>query len=216
MNAIKELEREQLRTDVPELAPGDTVRVSVKVVEGSRERIQVFEGTVMRMRGGGLNRAITVRRIASGVGVEMRGPVDENVGPTRVDAARFECLPHPGKTLAKTEGEVELGIGAAAGESQCGPDLCGGGIPAQLGFVDELSAFHVVGDRCHRGVDLRLVVGGHALVRTQHDDPVMTRDPIDVDRGEEPGECWAGFHPIETRRDPFHMVEHVFDDIGRV
>ena len=70
MNAIKELEREQLRTDVPEIAPGDTVRVSVKVVEGTRERIQVFEGTVMRMRGGGLNKAITVRRIASGVGVE--------------------------------------------------------------------------------------------------------------------------------------------------
>jgi large subunit ribosomal protein L19 len=70
MNAIKELEREQLRDDVPEIAPGDTVRVAVKVVEGSRERIQVFEGTVMRMRGGGLNRAITVRRIASGVGVE--------------------------------------------------------------------------------------------------------------------------------------------------
>ena len=70
MNAIKELEREQLRTDVPEIAPGDTVRVSVKVVEGNRERIQVFEGTVMRMRGGGLNKAITVRRIASGVGVE--------------------------------------------------------------------------------------------------------------------------------------------------
>ena len=58
MNAIKELEREQLRDDVPEIAPGDTVRVAVKVVEGTRERIQVFEGTVMRMRGGGLNRAI--------------------------------------------------------------------------------------------------------------------------------------------------------------
>jgi large subunit ribosomal protein L19 len=70
MNAIKELEREQLRTDLPEIAPGDTVRVSVKVVEGNRERIQVFEGTVMRLRGGGLNRQITVRRIASGVGVE--------------------------------------------------------------------------------------------------------------------------------------------------
>jgi large subunit ribosomal protein L19 len=70
MNVIQELEREQLRTDRPEIAPGDTVRVSVKVGEGNRERIQVFEGTVMRMRGGGLNRSITVRRIASGVGVE--------------------------------------------------------------------------------------------------------------------------------------------------
>jgi large subunit ribosomal protein L19 len=70
MNAIKELERELLRSDLPAIAPGDTVRVSVKVVEGNRERIQVFEGTVLRMRHGGLNQAITVRRISSGVGVE--------------------------------------------------------------------------------------------------------------------------------------------------
>ena len=70
MNAIKELEREQLRSDLPEIAPGDTVRVSVKVVEGNRERIQVFEGLVMRMRRSGIASTITVRRIASGVGVE--------------------------------------------------------------------------------------------------------------------------------------------------
>ncbi len=70
MNVIKQLEHEQLRTNVPEISSGDTVRVSVKVVEGSRERIQIFEGTVMRLRGGGLNQRITVRRIASGVGVE--------------------------------------------------------------------------------------------------------------------------------------------------
>ena len=92
MNAIKELEREQLRDDVPEIAPGDTVRVSVKVVEGSRERIQVFEGTVMRMRGGGLNRAITVRRIASGVGVErtfmVHAPRIEKIEVVRHGVAR--------------------------------------------------------------------------------------------------------------------------------
>ena len=70
MSVITELEREQLRGDLPEIASGDTVRVSVKVVEGNRERVQVFEGTVMRIRGGGLNRSITVRRISSGVGVE--------------------------------------------------------------------------------------------------------------------------------------------------
>ena len=70
MNVIDDLASEQLRTDLPELATGDTVRVSAKVVEGNRERIQVFEGTVMRLRGGGITRSITVRRIASGVGVE--------------------------------------------------------------------------------------------------------------------------------------------------
>ena len=70
MNVLDEVVQEQLRTDLPVLASGDTVRVSAKVVEGNRERIQVFEGTIMRLRGGGITRSITVRRIASGVGVE--------------------------------------------------------------------------------------------------------------------------------------------------
>ena len=70
MNVLDEIVSDQLRTDLPELASGDTVKVSAKVVEGNRERIQVFEGVVMRLRGGGITRSITVRRIASGVGVE--------------------------------------------------------------------------------------------------------------------------------------------------
>ena len=92
MNVISEIEREQLRTDVPELASGDTVRVSVKVVEGNRERIQVFEGTVMRLRGGGINRQVTVRRIASGVGVErtfmVHAPRVEKIEVVRHGVAR--------------------------------------------------------------------------------------------------------------------------------
>ncbi|HLA65752.1 MAG TPA: 50S ribosomal protein L19 [Candidatus Saccharimonadales bacterium] len=92
MNAIDELEREQLRADVPELRSGDTVRVSVKVVEGNRERIQVFEGTVMRLRGGGLNQRMTVRRIASGVGVErtfmVHAPRVEKIEVVRHGVAR--------------------------------------------------------------------------------------------------------------------------------
>ncbi len=88
MNVITQLENEQLRSDVPELSSGDTVRVSVKVVEGTRERIQIFEGTVMRMRGGGLNQQITVRRIASGVGVERTFMVHS----PRVD--RIEVVRH--------------------------------------------------------------------------------------------------------------------------
>jgi len=70
VNVLDEIVSDQLRTDLPELASGDTVKVSAKVVEGNRERIQVFEGIVMRLRGGGITRSITVRRIASGVGVE--------------------------------------------------------------------------------------------------------------------------------------------------
>jgi large subunit ribosomal protein L19 len=70
VNVLDEIVQDQLRTDLPEIATGDTVKVSAKVVEGNRERIQVFEGIVMRLRGGGITRSITVRRIASGVGVE--------------------------------------------------------------------------------------------------------------------------------------------------
>jgi len=67
---LNTLAREQLKADLPEIRPGDTVRVSVRVVEGNRERLQNFEGTVLRVRNGGVDKQITVRRIASGVGVE--------------------------------------------------------------------------------------------------------------------------------------------------
>ncbi|GIV95574.1 MAG: 50S ribosomal protein L19 [Herpetosiphonaceae bacterium] len=68
---IQELERRQFKAEIPEFSVGDTVRVSVKVVEGERERLQDFEGVVIRRRAGGINENFTVRRIAShGVGVE--------------------------------------------------------------------------------------------------------------------------------------------------
>jgi large subunit ribosomal protein L19 len=68
---IREIESQQFKADVPEFGPGDTVRVHAKVVEGTRERIQVFEGVVIRRRAGGINENFTVRRIAShGIGVE--------------------------------------------------------------------------------------------------------------------------------------------------
>ncbi len=70
MNIIDLLEEEQLRSDVPELRPGDTVRVHAKVVEGTRERIQVFEGVVIGLKGGGVRESVIVRRTAHGVGVE--------------------------------------------------------------------------------------------------------------------------------------------------
>ena len=67
---IEGLEDEQLKTDIPEFAPGDTVSVQVKVREGSRERLQAFEGVVIGIRNRGLNSAFTVRKISHGVGVE--------------------------------------------------------------------------------------------------------------------------------------------------
>ena len=67
---IDQLEKEQLRTDIPEFHPGDTVRVEVKVVEGDKSRLQAFEGNVIAMRSRGLNSSFTVRKISSGEGVE--------------------------------------------------------------------------------------------------------------------------------------------------
>lgn len=70
MNIISGLEQEQLRQDIPAFRPGDTVKVHVKVVEGNRERIQVFEGVVIGRQNGGVRETFTVRRISYGVGVE--------------------------------------------------------------------------------------------------------------------------------------------------
>ena len=70
MNIISVLEQEQLRNDIPDFRPGDTVKVHVKVVEGNRERIQVFEGVVIGRQNGGVRETFTVRRISYGVGVE--------------------------------------------------------------------------------------------------------------------------------------------------
>lgn len=72
---INELTKEQLKTDVPEFRPGDTVRVHVRIVEGSRERIQVFEGVVIKRRGGGISETFTARKISYGVGVERTFPL---------------------------------------------------------------------------------------------------------------------------------------------
>ena len=71
---IRELEKEQLRSDLPKLEIGDTVRVYVKVVEGNRERLQNFEGIVIKMQGGGIRKTFTVRRISYGVGLERTFP----------------------------------------------------------------------------------------------------------------------------------------------
>ncbi len=74
-NLIQALEKEQLRSDLPKLEVGDTVRVFVKVVEGSRERLQAFEGIVIKIQGGGIRENFTVRRISYGIGVERTFPL---------------------------------------------------------------------------------------------------------------------------------------------
>lgn len=93
---VRAVEEGQLREDRPELEPGDTVRVHVKVVEGTRERIQVFEGIVIRLRGDALRRAFTVRRIAHGIGVErsflLHSPQIDKVEVVRHNVVRRKNL----------------------------------------------------------------------------------------------------------------------------
>jgi len=72
---IDDITSQYIRTDIPEFRPGDTVRVNVKIKEGNRERIQAFEGLVIKRRGGGISETFTVRKISYGIGVERTFPV---------------------------------------------------------------------------------------------------------------------------------------------
>ena len=76
MDLIKELTKNQIRTDLPELEVGSTVKVHVKVKEGNRERIQIFEGTIIKIQHGGIQKTFTVRRLSYGIGVERTFPVN--------------------------------------------------------------------------------------------------------------------------------------------
>ena len=92
MDLIKALNEKQLQNDVPQVEVGDTVRVHVKVKEGARERVQVFEGTVIAKKHGGIEETITVRRMSYGVGVEkvfpLYSPVIEKVETVRKGKVR--------------------------------------------------------------------------------------------------------------------------------
>jgi len=74
-NIIREIEKEQLKQEAPKFNVGDTVRVHNKIVEGTRERVQIFEGAVIKKQGGGVKETFTVRRLSSGVGVEKTWPL---------------------------------------------------------------------------------------------------------------------------------------------
>ena len=84
---IRQIEAEQLKSDIPQFNVGDTVRVYAKVVEGSKERIQMFEGTVIAKRNGGIGETFTVRRISYGVGVEKTFPI-HSPNVVKVDVIR--------------------------------------------------------------------------------------------------------------------------------
>ena len=85
MDIIKSITEDMLRTDLPQLNIGDTVRVFVKVKEGTRERLQAFEGTIIRKKNGGISETFTVRRVSYGVGVERTFPVHSpNIGKIEI------------------------------------------------------------------------------------------------------------------------------------
>ena len=113
MDIIKSIEHEQMKNKIPDLKVGNTVKVHVRVKEGNRERIQIFEGTIIKVQGGGINKTFTVRRIASGVGVEktflIHSPAVEKVEVTRVGKAKraklFYLRDRVGKS-AKTREQV--------------------------------------------------------------------------------------------------------------
>ena len=92
MDIIKSIEHEQLKNKIPELKVGNTVKVHVRIKEGNKERIQVFEGIIIKVQGGGVNQTFTVRKTSYGVGVEktflVHSPLVEKVELVRVGKAR--------------------------------------------------------------------------------------------------------------------------------
>ena len=113
MDIIKSIEHEQLKNKIPELRVGNTVKVHVRIKEGNKERIQVFEGIIIKVQGGGVNQTFTVRKISYGVGVEktflVHSPLVEKVELVRVGKARrarlFYLRDRVGKA-AKTKEKV--------------------------------------------------------------------------------------------------------------
>ena len=88
MDLVKALSEQHIKTDLPELKIGDTIKVHAKIKEGTRERIQIFEGTIIAMKHTGVNKSVTVRRVSYGVGVEKTFPVHSP------NIAKFEVVRH--------------------------------------------------------------------------------------------------------------------------
>ena len=115
MDIIKSIEHEQLKNKIPEIKVGNTVRVHVRIKEGNKERIQVFEGIVIKKQGGGVNETFTVRKISYGVGVEktflIQSPLVEKVEVVRVGKARRAKLYYLRERTGKASKTKEM-VGA--------------------------------------------------------------------------------------------------------
>lgn len=120
MNIIAKIEREGLRKDLPSFQPGDTIRVSSRIKEGDKERVQVFEGVVIRLAGSGLRKTFTVRKISYGVGVERIFPLHsptiakiETVGHGKVRRSKLYYLRDLAGRKARLEEDEGLGLAEA-------------------------------------------------------------------------------------------------------
>ena len=115
MDIIKSIEHEQLKNVIPEIKVGNTVRVHIRIKEGNKERIQVFEGIVIKKQGGGVNQTFTVRKISYGVGVEktflIHSPLVEKVEVVRVGKARRAKLYYLRERTGKASKTKEM-VGA--------------------------------------------------------------------------------------------------------
>ena len=115
MDIIKSIEHEQLKNKIPELKVGNTVRVHVRIKEGNKERIQVFEGIIIKVQGGGVNQTFTVRKTSYGVGVEktflIHSPLVEKVEVVRVGKARRAKLYYLRERTGKASKTKEM-VGA--------------------------------------------------------------------------------------------------------
>ena len=114
MDIIKSIEHEQLKNKIPELKVGNTVKVHVRIKEGNKERIQVFEGIIIKVQGGGLNQTFTVRKTSYGVGVEktflIHSPLVEKVELVRVGKARRAKLYYLRDRVGKAAKNREITI----------------------------------------------------------------------------------------------------------
>ena len=130
MHPTETIDRDSMRDDIPEFRPGDTVKVHVRVVEGNRERVQVFQGAVMRRQGGGVQETFTVRKVSFGVGVERTFPVHSptiarievtTLGDVR-RAKLYYLRDRHGKAAKIKERRVPRGKAAAAAQDQVDND----------------------------------------------------------------------------------------------
>ncbi len=123
---IKDYEKAMLRSEIPDFKPGDTVRVSLKIVEGDKERLQDFEGVCIRRKGSGITETVTLRKVNYGVGIEriipLHSPKVENIRVTRLGRVRRAKLYYlrdlRGKAAKITERKTVWGQGVSAAEQR--------------------------------------------------------------------------------------------------